>query len=199
MANIIKDFLGYLKLGEDEEFDDFLEEEEEEPARKVRRRESRREDREEITESEPKADRTMPTVLPPSRRNTEEAAAEVPRERRTTRMERTTSNKIVPIRTTPKGLEVCIMKPSSFEDSQDICDMLLTGRAVVVNLEGFDPMDAQRIMDFISGSVYAINGKLHQISKYIFIFSPDTIDISGDYLGFIADDSFEVPTLNKEF
>ena len=114
-------------------------------------------------------------------------------------MERTASNKIVPIRTTPKGLEVCIMKPSTFEDSQDICDMLLTGRASVVNLEGFDPLDAQRIMDFISGCVYAINGKLHQISKYIFIFSPDSIDISGDYLEFMPDEGFEVPTLNKEF
>lgn len=152
-----------------------------------------------MTESEPKAERMIPTAAPTARRNTEEAPADTPRERRAARMERTTSNKVVPIRTTPKGLEVCIMKPSSFEDSQDICDMLLTGRAVVVNLEGFDPIDAQRIMDFISGSVYAINGKLHQISKYIFIFSPDTIDISGDYLGFIADDSFEVPTLNKEF
>ncbi|MCX4317296.1 MAG: cell division protein SepF, partial [Lachnospiraceae bacterium] len=102
--------------------------------------------------------------------------------------------------TTQKGMEVCIMKPDSFEDSQDICDMLLSGRAVVVNLEGFDPLEAQRIMDFISGSVYAISGKLHQISKYIFIFSPDSIDISGDSFGVATEeDGFEVPTLNKEF
>ena len=91
------------------------------------------------------------------------------------------------------------MKPTSFEDSQDICDMLLSGRAAVVNLEGFDPMEAQRIMDFISGCVYAINGKLHQISRYIFIFSPDSVDISGDYLDLVPDDGFGVPTINKEF
>jgi len=195
MANIIKDFLGYLKLGEDDEFDDFLDEVDEGQEKKAKKRENRLDNTEAKVEAEVKPERSASVQ---TRKAVEEPVESI-REKRNSRVERTTSNKIVPIRTTPKGLEVCIMKPTAFEDSQDICDMLLTGRAVVVNLEGFDPLDAQRIMDFISGSVYAINGKLHQISKYIFIFSPDTIDISGDYLGFIADDSFEVPTLNKEF
>ena len=109
------------------------------------------------------------------------------------------SSKIVPIKSANRSLEVCIMKPSSFGDSQDICDMLLAGHAVVVNLEGFDPLEAQRIMDFISGCVYSINGRLHQISRYIFIFSPDSIDISGDYLDSAPDDGFGVPTINQEF
>ena len=109
------------------------------------------------------------------------------------------SSKVVPIKSANRNLEVCIMKPSTFADSQDICDMLLEGRAVVVNLEGFDPLEAQRIMDFISGCVYSINGRLHQISRYIFIFSPDSIDISGDYLDIAAEDGFGVPTINQEF
>ncbi len=190
MANLIKNFLGYLKIDGDDDFDDFLNEDEEEvtSVRKNRKKEAAED------QAEEKAERPVKNTV--SESFSAPVRKEVPKAAKT---ERTTSNKIVPIRTTPKGLEVCIMKPSSFEDSQDICDMLLTGRAVVVNLEGFDPMDAQRIMDFISGAVYAINGKLHQISKFIFIFSPDTIDISGDYLGFIADDSFEVPTINKDF
>ena len=109
------------------------------------------------------------------------------------------NSKIVPIKSANRSLEVCIMKPSSFGDSQDICDMLLAGHAVVVNLEGFDPLEAQRIMDFISGCVYSINGRLHQISRYIFIFSPDSIDISGDYLDASPDDGFGVTTINQEF
>lgn len=74
------------------------------------------------------------------------------------------------------SMEVKVIKPHTFEDSQEICNMLLNGRPVIVNLEGFDPDDAQRIMDFISGCIYAINGKYHQISKYIFIFSPENVD-----------------------
>ena len=91
-----------------------------------------------------------------------------------------------------------VIKPHTFEDSQEICNMLLNGRPVIVNLEGFDPDDAQRIMDFISGCIYAINGKYHQISKYIFIFSPENVDISGDSLSFDGAQS-SMPVINREF
>lgn len=95
-------------------------------------------------------------------------------------------------------MEVNIIKPKSFEDSQNICNVLLSNHPVVVNLEGFDPDDAQRIMDFVSGCIYSINGKYHQISKYIFIFSPENVDISGDSLSF-AGDTATMPTIQREF
>ena len=95
-------------------------------------------------------------------------------------------------------MEVNIIKPSSFEDSQNICNMLLSGRPVVVHLEGCDPDDAQRIMDFISGCIYAIKGQYHQISKYIFIFTPENVDISGDSLSFDGNTA-KMPTINREF
>ena len=112
---------------------------------------------------------------------------------------RSSSSKVVPIRSSVKGFEVSIMKPTIFEDSQEICDLLISGRVTVINLEGFDIDIAQRIMDFVSGCVYAINGKLHQISNYIFIVTPENVDISGDYLELLESNGFEVPTLNKEF
>jgi cell division inhibitor SepF len=103
------------------------------------------------------------------------------------------------MRNTSRDLEVCIVKPTSFEDSQQVCEVLLDGRACVVNLEGFDADDAQRIMDFISGCIFAIDGKLHRISKYIFIFAPSNIDISGDYLDLLPDDKKNTLTINKQF
>lgn len=121
------------------------------------------------------------------------------RKERVTKMDRATSSKVVPIRSTSKGLEVCIVKPTTFEDSQIICDMLLSGRATVINLEGFDDKLAQRTMDFVSGSVYAINGKLHRISNCIFIVSPDNVDISGDYLDILEDSGFGPPTIHTQF
>lgn len=96
------------------------------------------------------------------------------------------------------SMAVSIVKPTNFEDSQEICNMLLSGHPVVVNLEGFDPGDAQRIMDFISGCIYSINGKYHQISKYIFIFSPENVDISGDSLSYTTN-SAKMPTISREF
>lgn len=95
-------------------------------------------------------------------------------------------------------MEVNIIKPTTFEDSQNICNMLLSGRPVVVNLEGFDPDDAQRIMDFISGCIYAIKGQYHQISKYIFIFTPENVDISGDSFS-LEGGTAKMPTINREF
>ena len=95
--------------------------------------------------------------------------------------------------------EVKIIFPSSFEDSQEICNTLLESKPVVVNLEGFDADDAQRIMDFISGCIYAINGKYHQISKYVFIFTPEQVDISGDTLNHVKEESQAMPTINREF
>ncbi len=118
---------------------------------------------------------------------------------RVTKMDRSSSSKVVPIRSTSRGLEVCIVKPTSFEDSQIVCDMLLSGRATVINLEGFDDKLAQRTMDFVSGSVYAINGKLHRISNCIFIVSPDNVDISGDYLDIIEESGFGPPTIETQF
>ncbi len=187
MPNIFKNFLNSMKLtDEDEEYDDYLNEEAEKEQKKARRQERKAEKLDRVEE----APRNQSPVTP--------APSDLKKERMS-RMERNTAGKVVPIRTTPKGLEVCIMKPTSFEDSQVICDMLLTGRATVINLEGFDDKLAQRTMDFISGSVYAINGKLHRISSCIFIVSPDTVDISGDYLDLIQERGFEPPTFQSKF
>lgn len=190
MSNIIKNFLSFIKLDDDDDYDEYLEEFEEKEARRLERLQAA---------EKKKMDRQERQYQKQELNETDEKEPILPKKERGVRMERTSTNKIIPIRKTPLGLEVCIMKPTSFDDSQDICDVLLNGRAVVVNLEGFDPGEAQRIMDFISGAVYAINGKLHQISKYIFIFSPDNIDISGDYLDLVPEEGFGVPTINRDF
>ena len=116
---------------------------------------------------------------------------------KTLRMERPEGSKVVPIKTTRDGLEVCVMKPKNFEDSQDICDVLLSNCVAIVNLEDNDIVVSQRIMDFISGAVYAVNGKLFQISDLIFIAAPGTVDVSGDYNDILAQTGYDVPLLNK--
>ncbi len=91
------------------------------------------------------------------------------------------SGKIVPINTDSKhGLEVVVIRPESMEDASEITDTLLSGKAVVLNLEGIHIEVAQRIIDYSSGSCYAMDGNLQKITNYIFIVTPKGVDISGD-------------------
>lgn len=94
-----------------------------------------------------------------------------------------TNNKVVPMR---RGMEVTIVKPSSMEDSSEVCDYLLAGKAVVLNLEGIHMEVAQRIIDFTSGATYSIGGNLQKISNYIFIATPQSVELSGDFQNFIT-------------
>ncbi len=96
------------------------------------------------------------------------------------------------------GMEVCVIKPTSVEDAREITETLLAHRTVVLNLEGLDVDIAQRIIDFTSGSCFAINGNLQKISHYIFIITPASVDISGDFQDILngGGGSFDVPINN---
>lgn len=90
------------------------------------------------------------------------------------------------------GMEVCVIKPTSVEDAREITETLLANRTVVLNLEGLDVDIAQRIIDFTSGSCFAIGGNLQKISHYIFIITPSSVDISGDFQD-IFGSAFDMP------
>ena len=110
--------------------------------------------------------------------------------------------KITPMRR-PKGgaaaptVEVCVIKPTSFEEVRDIAETLLCDRTVILNMEGLDMAIGQRIIDFMSGACYAIDGNLQKVSNYIFILTPKNVDISGDLQGIM--DSFEISGLQTGF
>lgn len=93
------------------------------------------------------------------------------------------------------GMEVCVIKPTTVEDAREITETLLANRTVVLNLEGLDVEIAQRIIDFTSGSCFAMSGNLQKISHYIFIITPASVDISGDFQDLLSG-SFDVP-INK--
>lgn len=107
--------------------------------------------------------------------------------------------KVTPMRQTKKmsgtGMEVCVIKPTTVEDAREITETLLANRTVVLNLEGLDVDIAQRIIDFTSGSCFAMSGNLQKISHYIFIVTPASVDISGDFQEILSG-SFDVPIDN---
>lgn len=108
--------------------------------------------------------------------------------------------KITPMRGGRKGstsMEVCVIKPSGFEDAREISETLLDGRTVILNIEGLDFGLAQRIIDFTSGCCYAIDGNLQKISGYIFIVTPASVDISGDLQSIV--DTFDFAGIQTGF
>lgn len=170
-------FLNYMKLNgeEDDEYydDDYLDEEDDEPMPPPRRASSK------VRDMEDYEDERMSASAP--------------------KRQQSSSSKITPIKQAtsrrvagPGSMEVCVIKPTSVEDAREITETLLANRTVVLNLEGLDVDIAQRIIDFTSGSCYAISGNLQKISHYIFIITPASVDISGDFQD-IFNDSFEMP------
>lgn len=175
---VIDKFLKYMQIGDGEEeeyYDDYLDEEDEEPVSTPRRSSSKIRDIEDYEE--------------------EREAAPAPR-RQSAANKITHINQSVSRRVSGgNGMEVCVIKPTSVEDAREITETLLANRTVVLNLEGLDVDIAQRIIDFTSGSCYAISGNLQKISHYIFIITPSSVDISGDIQD-IFNDSLEQPISN---
>ena len=98
-----------------------------------------------------------------------------------------------------KEVELKVIKPTEFSDCQDICDILLGGDSVIINIEGLDSEISQRIMDFVSGTVYAIRGSLSPVSRLIYIVSPENVSISGDVLNLITSGGVDAPVVSGHF
>lgn len=89
------------------------------------------------------------------------------------------SSKVVNIHSVNQ-FKMVVSQPNTFDDAQDICDHLKNKKPVVINLEGIEKQDAQRIIDFLSGSIYALDGSIQKVSSDIFVIAPNNVDVSGD-------------------
>lgn len=116
----------------------------------------------------------------------EEPKKKAPRRENKVEVKESPISKITPITKAQKkqavstGMEVCVIKPTTIEDEIEIADTLLSGRTVLINMEGLNIELAQRIIDFTSGATYAMHGSLQKVSNYIFLATPSGVDISGD-------------------
>ena len=90
------------------------------------------------------------------------------------------------------------VKPTAVDEAREITETLLGNRTVILNLEGLDIEIAQRIIDFTSGATFAINGNLQKISNYIFLVTPNNVDISGDLTDLLST-SFDVPSIKTRY
>ena len=77
-------------------------------------------------------------------------------------------------------LKLVVMQPTSFDDAQDVCDHLKEKKPVVINLEYADKETARRLIDFLSGAVYGVDGHIQKVSPTIFLIVPFNVDILSD-------------------
>ena len=75
--------------------------------------------------------------------------------------------------------KMCLFEPRVFSDTQDIADELKNRRATLVNLQRIDKVSAKRIIDFLSGTVYAIGGDIQRVGTDIFLCTPDNVEVAG--------------------
>jgi len=76
--------------------------------------------------------------------------------------------------------EVVLFRPSSFNDTSKAADDLRHRKAVIVNMENVDKAMARRVVDFLSGCVYAVDGTVKKIAQSAYLFCPHNMDVVGD-------------------
>lgn len=80
-----------------------------------------------------------------------------------------------------KNMRVILREPSRYEDVLEISENLKNDKPVIINLKNMDKDNAKRLIDFLSGVIYAIDGNIKKIENGIFLVVPANIDISGDF------------------
>jgi len=88
-----------------------------------------------------------------------------------------------------KGAKVVLVEPRVYAEAQDIAEHLKNKRATIVNLQRIEREQGVRIIDFLSGTVYALSGDIQRIGKDIFLCTPDNVEVSGEISNFILDDN----------
>lgn len=76
--------------------------------------------------------------------------------------------------------EVVLFRPTCFGDTTKAADDLRDKKAIIVNMENVDAALARRVVDFLTGCAYALDGKVNKIAQCTYLFAPHSMDVSGD-------------------
>jgi len=98
---------------------------------------------------------------------------------------------VVSLQSVQKSSKVFLAEPRVYAEAQDIADQLKNRRAVVVNLQRIEKDQGKRIIDFLSGTVYAIGGDIQKVGTDIFLCTPDNVEVSGNISQILQETDFE--------
>jgi len=94
-----------------------------------------------------------------------------------------------------KNVRVVLVEPRSYDEAQEIADHLKSRRSVVVNLQRVRRDQAIRIVDFLSGTVYALGGHISKLGSDIFLCTPDSVEVSGTITEMLSEESADYPKM----
>jgi cell division inhibitor SepF len=81
-----------------------------------------------------------------------------------------------------RQMEIIVLEPAAFDEAQAAADYLKTQRPIVINLRGAEDELGKRIVDFLSGVTYALDGHMHRVGEEIFLFAPHHVFITAERL-----------------
>ena len=80
-----------------------------------------------------------------------------------------------------KNMRLVIVKPQEYAEAQAIVEHIKNKKPVLVNLEETEPEQAKRIIDFLSGATYAVDGNMQKVSQQIFVFAPPQVEVNAEF------------------
>ena len=122
--------------------------------------------------------------------NSEDEYEEISEEVKKPILEPVRKSNIVSMPTGPNQMKVVLIEPTDYDDVQDICDKLKNKKPIIINFENLDKDTARRMVDFVSGAVYALDGTIQKVSNGIVIAAPPNVDILGS-IGEVGNEAFD--------
>lgn len=116
----------------------------------------------------------QPTPTYKSRRNFSEIEDESPYSAKNIQ------SKVIPMNTAISSSKMVITQPNCYEDVQEIGDYLKNRKSVIINLESVSKEDARRILDFMSGATFIVEGTIQKVSNLIYLVTPRNVEIQND-------------------
>jgi cell division inhibitor SepF len=98
---------------------------------------------------------------------------------------------IVSLQSVQKSSKMLLVEPRVYAEAQDIADQLKNRRSVVVNLQRIQHDQAKRIVDFLSGTVYAIGGDIQKVGSNIFLCTPDNVEVTGNISEILDEEDYQ--------
>lgn len=97
---------------------------------------------------------------------------------------------VVSLKSVQSQIKVVLSEPRSYDETQDIADHIVNRRSVVINLQRVDYEQAKRIVDFLSGTVYAVSGDIQKLGPHTFLCTPDNVEITGSITQMVEDEEW---------